>query len=144
MSKTNIKMGKPVYIVKPKDGIIVCKITTCGCDDNFPYLDLWSVKLSKKLQKRFNIGTIMREQTFTAVARLHKDDTWDEVTGKRIAESKCKRQIYEFYCRLYSFVIDEILHNDIALFNQYADNLMYCYNRETRHLKELTGNEDKY
>jgi len=142
MSKTNIKMGKPVYIVKPDDGIIVCKITTCGCDDNFPYLDLWSVKLSKKLQKRYGISCMQRSIEFTAVARLHKQDTWDEVIGKRIAESKCKRNIYSFYLRMYDFIINEIIHNDIALFNQYTDNLMYCVHREAKHLKELTGNED--
>ena len=143
MSKTNIKMKKPTYIVKPEDGVVVCSIQACGNMDNYHNL-LICYSLIQKIRKRFHINYVNEWQTFTVVARLHKDDKWDEVTGKRIAESKCKRKIYEFYCRLYSFVIDEILHNDIALFNQYADNLMYCYNRETRHLKELTGNEDKH
>lgn len=137
MSKTNIKMGKPQYIIKPEDGVVICKITTQGCDDNFPYLDLWSIILSKKLQKRFGIEAMTKTLEFTAVARLHKEDTWDEVKGKRIAESKCKRNIYGFYLRMYDFVINEILHNDIALFNHYTDNLMYCVHREGMHLKEL-------
>ena len=137
MSKTNIKMGKPQYIIKPEDGVVICKITTQGCDDNFPYLDLWSVKLSKKLQKRYGISVMTKTLEFTAVVRLHKEDTWDEVKGKRIAESKCKRKIYEFYLRLYDFVINEIMQNDIALFNQHIDNLVYCVNREDKHLKEL-------
>ena len=140
MSKINIKMSQPTYIVKKDDGVVICKITTQGCDDKFPYLDLWSVKLSKKLQKKYGISCMTRSLDFTAVARLHKGDTWDEVKGKRIAESKCKRNIYGFYLRLYDFVINEILHNDIALFNQYTDNLMYCAQRENKHLKELMNN----
>lgn len=136
MSKTNIKMEKPIYIIKPKDGMVICKITACGCD-SFPRLDLWDIGLANKLEQRFGISNIGKMQTFTAIARLHKDDKWDEVTGKRIAESKCKRKIYEFYLRLYDFVVNEIMRNDIALFNQYTDNLMYCVHREAQHLKEL-------
>jgi hypothetical protein len=66
-----------------------------------------------------------------------KGDKFDEVKGKRIAESKCKRNIYKFYLRLYNSVCDEILNKDIKLLNQHIDNLFYCVNREDKHLKEL-------
>ncbi len=136
MSKTNIKMQKPTYIVKPKDGIVVCSIQACGNMDNYHNL-LICHSLIQKVRKRFHINYINEWKTFTVVVRLHKDDKWDEVKGKRIAESKCKRKIYEFYLRLYAFVINEILHNDITLFDQCIDNLMYCAHREAQHLKEL-------
>lgn len=135
MSKTNIKMEKPTYIVKPEDGVIVCSIQACG---NVDYRNLFiSNDIIQKVRKRFHIHYIDEWKTFTVVTRLHKDDKWDEVTGKRIAESKCKRKIYEFYLRLYDFVVNEIMRNDIALFNQYTDNLMYCVHREAQHFKEL-------
>lgn len=143
MSKTNIKMKKPTYIVKPEDGVVVCSIQACGNADDYPNIFIGK-HVTQKVRKRFHIHYIDEWQTFTVVVRLHKEDTWDEVVGKRIAESKCKRKIYEFYLRLYDFVVNEITHNDIVLLNQYTDNLMYCVHRETKHLKELTGNEDKY
>lgn len=136
MSKTNIKMEKPTYIVKPEDSVIVCSIQACGNIGNYPDL-LICHSLMQKVRKRFHIHWIDEWQTFTVVVRLHKNDKWDEVTGKRIAESKCKRKIYEFYLRLYDFVVNEIMRNDIALFNQYTDNLMYCVHREAQHFKEL-------
>ena len=39
MSKINIKMSQPTYIVKKDDGVIICKITTKG-NDKFEYLSM--------------------------------------------------------------------------------------------------------
>lgn len=136
MSKTNLKMGKPTYIINSEKGVVVCSIKVHGGIDCYHNL-LINNDLTRKIIKKFHINWINQPQIFTAVAKLHKEDTWDEIKGKRIAESKCKRRIYKFYCRLYDFVISEILHNDIRLLNIHTDNLAYCLNRENRHLKEL-------
>lgn len=135
MSKTNLKMEKPTYIINHEKGAVVCSIEVCS--NIYDYPNLFISGLTQKISKKFHINWVNQPQTFTAVAKLHKEDTWDEIKGKRIAESKCKRKIYKFYCRLYDFVISEIMHNDIALFNQHTDNLAYCFNRENVHLKEL-------
>jgi hypothetical protein len=76
-------------------------------------------------------------KVFTAVAKLHKGDKWEEIKGKRIAESKCKRNIYKFYLRLYSNVYTELMYGDIKLLGRHIDNLSYCLSREHKHLKEL-------
>ena len=136
MSKINVRMTQPKYIIKPNDGIVVCQIQTNG--DSNPYKLVYDiVNLSPKLQKKYSIKWTDDTLQFTAIAKLHKEDTWDELKGKRIAESKCKRKIYEFYLRLYADILEELTKKDIKLLNHHLDNLEYCVNRESRHLKEL-------
>ena len=136
MSKINVQMKQPKYIIKPEDGVVICSITANGDNDCYGYLYdiLWN---NPKLRKKYGLEWINNTKVFTAVAKLHKGDKWDEVKGKRIAESKCKRKIYKFYLRLYSNIYNEILNKDIKLLNQHRDNLFYCVNREDNHLKEL-------
>ena len=136
MSKINVKMTQPKYIIKPEDGVVICSITANG--NNYCYNNLCDVIAhSPKLQKKYGLRWIDKDKVFTAVAKLHNGDKWDEIKGKRIAESKCKRKIYKFYLRLYSTIYNEILNKDIKLLNQHRDNLFYCVNREANHLKEL-------
>lgn len=137
MSKTNIKMSQPTYIVKKDDGVIICKITTRG-NDRFKYLDMPS--MYKKLKKRFNIAYIDDKLEFTTVVRHHKSDVWNETLGKHIAESKCKKKIYNFYKRLYKFALDEIVRIDIEDMTRHIDNLTFCEDREEKHFKDLIGN----
>lgn len=136
MSKINVQMTQPKYIIKPEDGVVICSITANGNIDC--YKNLYDVSIDNpKFKKKYGINYIDSTKVFTAVTKLHKGDKWDEIKGKRIAESKCKRNIYKFYLRLYNDVCDEILNKDIKLLNQHIDNLFYCANREDNHLKEL-------
>lgn len=136
MSKINVQMTQPKYIIKPEDGVVVCSITANG--NNYCYNNLCDIFIDNpKLRKKYGIQYLNSIQVFTAVAKLHKGDKWDEVKGKRIAESKCKRKIYKFYQRLYQEVYNEIMNKDIVLLSQHIDNLFYCVNREDNHLKEL-------
>lgn len=135
--KTKIQMSKPQYIVKPEAGIVVCKIDAESIVDKlFDTFSLYSYSLGKKIKKKFNINSIGHPLTFSAVARLHKGDEWDETLGKRIAESKCKRMIYSFYDRVYTDCIENILH-EVAMFNEVNDAVHYAKIREYKHFKEL-------
>ena len=136
MSKINVQMTQPKYVIKPKDGIVICSIIANGDNDCYGYLyDV--IRNNHKLQKKYGLRWINNTKVFTAVTKLHKEDEWDEIKGKRIAESKCKRKIYKFYLRLYSDVYNELMTKDIELLNQHRDNLFYCIFRETNHLNEL-------
>lgn len=130
-------MSQPTYIVKKDDGVIICKITTRG-NDVFKYLIIPS--MYKKLKKRFNIAYIDDKLEFTTVVRHHKSDIWNETLGKHIAESKCKKKIYNFYKRLYKFALDEIVRMDIEDMTRYIDNLTFCEYREEKHFKDLIEN----
>ena len=136
MSKINVKMTQPKYIIKPEDGVVVCSITANRDNDCYDYLyDV--IRNTPKLRKKYGLHWIDDTKVFTAVTKLHKRDKWDEIKGKRIAESKCKRKIYEFYLRLYTDILKKLMNNDIRMLNRHLDNLEYCANREEKHLKEL-------
>lgn len=138
MSKTNIKMSQPTYIVKKDDGVIICKIATEGNWENFH--NLYCGFLISKIRKKFHINWIDESLTFTAVVRHHKSDIWNETLGKHIAESKCKKKIYDFYKRLYMTILIEITNTDIKDLVRYVDNLTFCEDREENHFKDLIGN----
>ena len=140
MSKTNIVMGQPRYIIKPDKGIVICQIDANGRDWVFDCLDFWNRKFNAKIEKKFNLVSINARKTFTAVARLHRIDVWNETLGKHIAESKCKKKIYNFYKRLYKTILCEITNTDIKDLVRYVDNLTFCEDREENHFKDLIGN----
>ena len=128
MSKINVQMTQPKYIIKPEDGVVICSITARGNNDC--YTNFYDVFIdNSKLKDKYGINYIDSAKVFTAVTKLHKGDKWDEVKGKR--------NIYKFYLRLYRAVYNEIINKDIKLLNQHIDNLFYCANREGKHLKEL-------
>lgn len=136
MSKINVKMTQPKYIIKPENGVVICSISARGNNDC--YKNLYDAVVDNpKLRKKYGLHWIDDGKVFTAVAKLHNGDKWDEIKGKRIAESKCKRKIYKFYLRLYNDIYKELLNKDIELLSQHKDNLFYCLNRENKHLKEL-------
>ena len=136
MSKINVQMTQPKYIIKPEDGVVICSIAAHGNNDCYKHICDVLVD-NPKLRKKYGLHWIDSGKIFTAVAKLHKGDKWEEIKGKRIAESKCKRKIYEFYLRLYTDIMRELVKTDIKLLNHHSDNLVYCLNREAQHLKEL-------
>lgn len=137
MSKTNIKMSQPTYIVKKDDGVIICKITTKG---NMNNLAFGISHVIGRFHKRFDIYAVDSNITFTAISKHHKSDVWNEALGKHIAESKCKKKIYNFYKRFYKTALEEIMNTDIKDLIRYVDNLTFCEAREEKHFKDLIGN----
>ena len=132
-------MSQPTYIVKKDDEVIICKITTQGSMKGFK--NIWeSYYLQNKLRKKLHISFVENKVTFTAAVRHHKSDVWNETLGKRIAESKCKKKIYNFYKRLYNTILTEIINTDIKDLARYVDNLIFCEDREENHFKDLIGN----
>ena len=139
--KTKIWMSNPYYIIKPEEGIVVCKIRAAS--DIRDVFDCFGFhrKPVNKLIKKFNLSDIETPREFSAITKLRKGDKWDVTLGKRIAESKCKRNIFKFYYRLYTECI-ECLLQEIAKFNLICDATLYAAQKENKHLKELIGNED--
>lgn len=129
-------MSKPQYIVKAEDGIVVCKISTYSKILDLCPLRYDDTNMDIRLKRKYDIYNPYCELTFTAIANLHKKDTWDETLGKRIAESKCKRKIYSFYHRVYTDIIQYVLNN-VGLMNQATDATFFAAEREDKHLKEL-------
>lgn len=138
MSKTNLKLTKPSYIVKKEEGVVVCKIEAQGTEFwNTLYFDYY--KMKNKL-RRLDIKGIDDPLIFTAVAKLNPGDTWDETLGKRIAESKCKRAIFRTYTKVMQ-EYENALKDELTRTINVRNNIGMAMGKEGHHLMELIGKE---
>lgn len=78
-----LKFDEPAYYVDKKKGVCVCVLSAY-----FDAIDRDRIVSSAVLHKPSWFTT-------KGVARLKDPDKWDEQLGKRIAESKAKRNIYK-------------------------------------------------
>lgn len=138
MSKTNVIMNPPKYIIKKDKGIIICKIYTISDITLYKNIDYNQIdsKLKKLFSHKFE-DTIV----FTAVAKCSKHDEYNELIGKRIAESKCKRKIYNHYLKVYQQLYNMLIQ-DINIISYNINNLYNCLQKEEQHSKDLMQYED--
>ena len=133
--KTKVTIVNRKFYVNKNKKTVTCVIKssldTDVCD--YVYLgDMWG-----NLENKFNLYPPSSILEFTATTKCHKDDIFDSVKGKRIAESKAKAKMFKYYARMFN-VIENFLNTDILpkiirlkLANEYA------YSSEKKHIKEL-------
>lgn len=144
--KTHIKLSEPEYIINVETREISCYIEAQAQLEIFNFLFFDNVSMYKKLMKKFQMTGYDDFVGFTGVARIKDGDIWDETLGKRIAESKCKRSIYQFYKKVFRFIWQQLM-NELCEFDCILDAVWTANNTEEKHFKQLTGvdvNEDKY
>lgn len=113
------------YVINKEKGNVTCIMTACLSD----YSGQSNVTSTYRLKKTFQFKAI-------GVAKLHKDDVWDETIGKRVAESKAKIAVYKMgkkICANYKKNIN-ILANDV---DHLTDNLNKFLQTEEKHLLKL-------
>lgn len=131
--RTRIIMQKPKYSVNTDNKVVVC---TIKCE-----LDLYTVtssiiikdpKVSNKLPMIDDYGCF----TVKATSRCHPSDTFDEVKGRRIAESKAKAKAFhiasrawQIYARYYMDILDTL--------DTLATNCEQIRDAEINHVNEL-------
>lgn len=74
--------------------------------------------------------------SITGKAKLHPGDKFDEVVGKRIAESRAKRKAYARASRLISALV-ESAERQIQFARLYAAQLRGCAKKEDAHINKL-------
>lgn len=80
------------FIVKPEKKVVVCNMSVdmqMNKSGGYRYIDpiWWAAKFPKV--------NCYGEFTVTAKARCNSDDTFDETTGKKIAESRAKSKAFK-------------------------------------------------
>lgn len=107
--KNGIKIKKIDYIVNSEEKIVVC-LMKCEIrwDNGSPYVYIAPYMWQKSLPHINRAG----EFTVKAIARCNNLDTFDEKTGKRIAESRAKKKVFstaaKFYLKLGEFYLKYI------------------------------------
>lgn len=131
--KTNLRTDSE-FIVKSENKVVVCNmrvsmqffdsILWCYIDP-----DWWATKAP-----RVNSSG---EFTVTAKARCNPNDTFDEVTGKRIAESRAKTKAFKIAKNVWN-CIAKGLTEKANIANTMAKNCAAMEKIESNHVKELS------
>lgn len=92
----------------PENKVCVCDITFTF-DPNYDYnldFDMWT-KLGKKFPKFLDKSR--SKIIIHAISKCHPNDVFDEIKGKRIAESRAKLKMYNLLCKINSFIEQEYI-----------------------------------
>lgn len=93
--RNRVTIVKREFKVNKEKNTVVC-IMTCRInapeDVNYAYM---SGALDNKINKILKTKTVYSPFVVIGTSKCHNEDTFDEVTGKRIAESRAKKDAYE-------------------------------------------------
>ena len=122
------------FIVKPENKVVVCNMEASMqlFDSN-----LWSYTDTDWWATKAPMVNGYGEFTVTAKARCNPNDTFDEVTGKRIAESKAKTKAFKIAKNVWN-CIAKSLTKKANIANTMAKNCAAMEEIESNHVKELS------
>lgn len=110
------------------------------------YINYQSTNYNVNTEKRVvtcimkaSIGCSHNTYTAIGIAKCSDDDTFNERTGRRIAESRAKAKIYVEARRVYE---KEAFHAHKALdfYNRLAKHCTVLQSREKEHIRKLSDN----
>lgn len=132
--RTRVKITKANYIVNPEKKVVVCVLE---CDmqlwkhpawDNI-YPNIWANLPLVDCRGQFKVR---------AIARCNEEDSFDEETGKRIAESRAKGKAFTTAGKVYKEIEKHFL-NCAALVNETAEACEQTVKVEEAHVELLIG-----
>ena len=131
--KTKLRTNSE-FIVKPENKVVVCnmRVSMQLFDSN-----LWSHTDPDWWATKAPMVNGYGEFTVTAKARCNPNDTFDEVTGKRIAESKAKTKAFKIAKNVWN-CIAKSLTKKANIANTMAKNCAAMEEIESNHVKELS------
>lgn len=129
--KNKVNVTSREFKVFPEKGIVVC---TLECDTQIcNHYNIWySSEWWKKLHKVKYGGTF----TVTAKAKCGTNDKFDEVIGKRIAESRAKCKAYSTAEKLWDVCEEKILEM-ANICSARAEACRIARRKEAEHVIEL-------
>ena len=103
--RNRVHVIKSEYKVIPDKGIVVCILE---CTTGVANTDIWSYIQTIWWNKRLPNVNYRGDFTVRAKAICSKDDKFDEVIGKRIAESRAKAKAYMVAFKFWSICANKI------------------------------------
>lgn len=132
--KNRIKISKTTYYVDVENKVVICKL---DCDMQlFKHPSYIYINRSLWFEKFPNVDF---NGKFTVVAKAKCDtiDDFDEVKGKRIAESKAKAKMFKLASKVY-LECHSALMEYVTPILQSSEACFDAYLRERNHVKELS------
>ena len=131
--RNRVHVIKSEYKVIPDKGIVVCILE---CTTGVANIDIWSYIQTVWWNKRLPNVNYRGDFTVRAKAICSKDDKFDEVIGKRIAESRAKAKAYRTAYKFWSICAKNI-GNMVKFCNSTASACSVALYKEKEHVKEL-------
>ena len=131
--KNGVKIEKIKYIINTEKKITIC-IMQCliDYDKTLPKVDIYSHMWRKKLPHIGSNGTF----TVKAIARCNNLDTFEEKTGKRIAESRAKKKVFSIAAKFY-LKLGEFYLKYITITSNAAKACLHAEEVEDSHIQAL-------
>lgn len=132
--KTKVKVINEKYIVNSESKVVVC-ILTCNVPVDRINNDfgIYTYPWKKQLPKVKGLATFHVK----GIAKCDSSDSFDEVLGKRIAQSRAKEKSYRIAAIIWSKMANYLLNIANQCF-RLSNNCILEYNKEKEHIKELT------
>lgn len=121
------------YKVNSEKGIVICIL---NCATGVDRTDVWTTVSHNWWKRKLPLVDFYGRFTVKAIARCNDVDTFDEVIGKRIAESRAKTKAYRTAYKFWSICAKNI-----------SAMVKFCYStasaceiakiKEREHVKEL-------
>ena len=122
------------FIVKPEEKVVIC---TMDVDMRLIKFDSWDMTdPSMWKAKAPMVDSIYGVFTVTAKARCNPNDTFNEVIGKRIAESRAKSKAFRIAKNVWSCIAEKLLDEYNISMKMYK-NCAAMEEIESNHVKEL-------
>ena len=131
--KNSVHISKTEYHVDKENKVVLC---TLYVDTQLHKHPVW-VSISRDFfAKRFPFISYGGEFIVKAKARCNKEDEFDEVVGKRIAESRAKAKAYRTAYKFWSICAKNI-GNMVRFCNSTSSACAAAMIKEGEHIKEL-------
>lgn len=131
--KTKLRTNSE-FIVKPENKVVVCKMIASM---QLLSSNLWCYINPKWWATKAPMINNYGEFTVIAKAKCNPNDTFDEVIGKRIAESKAKTKAFKIAKNVWN-CIAKGLTEKANIANIMAKNCAAMEEIESNHVKELS------
>lgn len=123
------------FIVKPEEKVVVCAMNV---DMQLLKFDSWDmIEISDWKAKAPMVNNLYGMFTVTAKAKCAPDDKFDEVIGKRIAESRAKSKAFRIAKNVWSCIAEKLL-NEYNISMEMYKNCAAMEEIESNHAKELS------
>ena len=137
--KTNVNFSKVQYVVKPKEGVVVC---TMRVDPNLDKLYKMKLDFDSKWFKSLPMVDTWGAFTAKGVAKCSKEDTFNEILGKRIAEAKAKKMAFGICSTIHKIIFSK-LSNNMIYYGNIMTNCQTVYAIEKEYIEYLLKETDK-
>lgn len=133
--KNRVKITETSYFENPNERVVVCIL---DCDMQLCKHPLWSELFTHMWSKRLPHVDYGGNFTVRAIAKCNKEDTFDIVLGRKIAESRAKGKAFATAAKVYK-EIEKYFLNCAALVNESVEACEQTVKVEEAHVELLIG-----